>query len=94
MEYKDVRYTIRTGIERGQWLVVLHPPGNEFPEEKRVSGTRKSAERKARSMINAWLQRRDPHRWKKPNISRTKPCDESWRIAPNIAKLPELLRKP
>ena len=62
MEYKDVRYTIRTGIERGQWFVVLYPPGNEFPEEKRVSGTRKSAERKARSMINAWLQKREPHR--------------------------------
>jgi hypothetical protein len=63
MEYKDVRYTIRTGIERGQWFIVLHPPGNEFPEEeKKVSGTRKFAEGKARSMINAWLQKRDPHR--------------------------------
>ena len=62
MEYKGVRYTIRIGIEREQWFVALHPPGNEFPEEKRVSGTRKSAESKARSMINAWLQKRDPHR--------------------------------
>ena len=62
MEYKGVRYTIRIGIEREQWFVALHPPGNEFPEEKRVSGTRKSAESKVRSMINAWLQKRDPHR--------------------------------
>jgi hypothetical protein len=51
-------HTIHTGIEREQWCVALHPPGNDFPEEKRVFGTREYAERKAHSMVNAWLRNR------------------------------------
>jgi hypothetical protein len=57
MEYKGVRYTIRMGIEREQWCVALHPPGNEFPEERLISGPREYVECQARSMINAWLRR-------------------------------------
>jgi len=57
MEYRGVRYTIRIGIERQQWRVALHPPGNEFPKEKTVLGTREQAEHEAHSMVDAWLQR-------------------------------------
>jgi hypothetical protein len=55
MEYRGVRYTIRIGIERQQWRVALHPPGNEFPKEKTVFGTRGWADSEAHSMIDAWL---------------------------------------
>jgi len=58
MEYKGVWYTIHIGIKRRQWRVVPHPPGNEFPKQKRVFGTREDAERKAHSMIDAWLRTR------------------------------------
>jgi hypothetical protein len=29
MEYRGIRYTIRAGIERGQWSVVIYPQGVE-----------------------------------------------------------------
>jgi hypothetical protein len=45
------------GIARQQWRVVIDPPGNEFPKERTVFGTREDAEIKARSMINAWLKK-------------------------------------
>ena len=69
MEYKGVRYTIHIGIERQQWCVALYPPGNEFPEEKRISGTREDAERKVHLMIDAWLRTRLT-RMKKANADR------------------------
>ena len=56
MEYRDVRYTVRVGIERDQWCVAIHPHGVEVPV-KRISGTREEAERLAHSMINGWLKR-------------------------------------
>jgi hypothetical protein len=58
MEHRGVRYAIRIGIERTQWRVAIHPPGNRLPEERTVSGTREDAEITARSMINAWLKKR------------------------------------
>ena len=42
MEYRGIRYTIRSGIERGQWFVVIHPQGVEVG--KKISGTREGAE--------------------------------------------------
>ena len=30
MEYRGIRYTIRAGIERGQYRVVIHPDGDEM----------------------------------------------------------------
>jgi hypothetical protein len=43
--------------------------GNEFPEEKRISGTREDAERKVHLMIDAWLRTRFT-RMKKANADR------------------------
>jgi len=53
MEHRGVRYAIRIGIGRGQWCVAVYPPGNRFPAERAVVGTREDAEATARSMINA-----------------------------------------
>jgi hypothetical protein len=58
MQYRGVRYAIRIGIERGQWRVAIHPPGNRLPQERTVSGTREDAEITARALINAWLKKR------------------------------------
>jgi hypothetical protein len=57
MEHRGIRYVIRIGIERGQWRVTIHPPGNR-PEERKVFGTRENAEFRARSMIDAWLRKK------------------------------------
>jgi len=76
-EHRGVRYAIRIGIAREQWRVAIHIPGKRLPEERTVFGTRKDAETTARSMINAWLKKRDGARV----------------IAGNVAKLPDLLGK-
>jgi hypothetical protein len=55
----SVRYAIRIGIAREQWRVAIHIPGKGLPEERTVFGTRGDAEATARSMINAWLKKRD-----------------------------------
>jgi hypothetical protein len=34
MEYRGIRYTIRAGIERGQWFVVINPEGVEVSSNK------------------------------------------------------------
>jgi hypothetical protein len=57
MEHRGIRYTIRMGIARQQWRVVINPPGNELPKERTVFGTREDAVIKARRMINAWLKK-------------------------------------
>jgi hypothetical protein len=62
MEHRGIRYAIRIGIAREQWRVVIYIPGKRLPEERTVFGTRKDAETTARSMINAWLKKRDEAR--------------------------------
>jgi hypothetical protein len=58
MEYQGVRYTLRAGIERGQWFVAIHPQGIEMAGKK-VFGTREDAEFQAHLMISRWwLERR------------------------------------
>jgi hypothetical protein len=52
MEYKGIRYTIRTCIVRQQWSIGVHPP-DAATLEKIVKGTRLQAERQAFSMIDA-----------------------------------------
>jgi tripartite-type tricarboxylate transporter receptor subunit TctC len=47
-------YTLRAGIERGQWVVVVYPQGVETKANK-VFGTRQQAELQAHYMINRWL---------------------------------------
>jgi hypothetical protein len=55
MEFRGIRYTIRTGIERGQWIAVIHP-GVEVAGKRVISGTREHAELYARRMIDSWLK--------------------------------------
>jgi hypothetical protein len=57
MEYRGIRYTIRAGIERGQWFVVIHPEAVEVPAKKKIFGAREDAELQARALINDWLKR-------------------------------------
>jgi hypothetical protein len=60
MEYRGVRYTIRAGIERGRWFVVIHPDEVEVPSNK-VFGAREDAEFHARRN-NKWLEPSSGHR--------------------------------
>ena len=57
MEYRGIRYTLRAGIERGQWSVVIYPQGVETTGHK-VFGTREDAERQAHNMINRWTEKK------------------------------------
>jgi len=57
MQYRGIRYTIRTRIERQEWYVAIHPHGVEEPG-KIVAGSREDAESQAQPMIHAWLRRR------------------------------------
>jgi hypothetical protein len=61
MEYCGVRYTIRAGIERGQWFVVIHPEGGDVPANK-TYGSRQDAEVQAQRMINKWLDAKSRQR--------------------------------
>jgi hypothetical protein len=56
VEYKGLRYTIRTRIEREQWSVAIHPAGLEM-KGRVVIGSRSDAELQARAMINDWLKK-------------------------------------
>jgi hypothetical protein len=55
MDYRGIRYTIRTRIVRQQWAVSIHPNGVETGE-KIVTGARTKAEQHAHSMIDAWIR--------------------------------------
>jgi GrpB-like predicted nucleotidyltransferase (UPF0157 family) len=56
MQFRGIRYTIRTRIERDEWYVAIHPDGVELPGRV-VIGPRGEAELRAHSMIGDWLQR-------------------------------------
>ena len=56
MEYRGIRYTIRTRIERDEWYVAIHPNGVELPG-KVVIGSRGEAEFESHHMIDDWLRR-------------------------------------
>jgi hypothetical protein len=56
VEYRGIRYTIRSRIEREQWSVAIYPAGVEMAA-KVITGPRRNAELLARSMINNWLKR-------------------------------------
>ena len=56
MEYRGIRYTIRAGIERGQYRVVIHPDEVEVPAKNKIFFSREDAEAYARRMINSWLE--------------------------------------
>ena len=57
MEYRGIRYTIRTGIERGQYRAAIYPDGIEVPTN-RIFGSPQDAEVYARRMIKRWLEQK------------------------------------
>jgi hypothetical protein len=57
MEYRGIRYTIRTRIERDQWSVAIHPAGVEM-KGRVVIGSRRDAELQAHVQIDSWLNPR------------------------------------
>jgi hypothetical protein len=57
VEYRGIRYTIRTRIERDQWSVAIHPAGVEM-KGRVVIGPRSDAELQARVLVDSWLTRR------------------------------------
>ena len=73
-----IRYAIRIGIAHEEWRVVIHIPDKRLPVERTVFGTWEDAKTEARSMINAWMKKRDKARGSPRNV----------------AKLPEPVRKP
>jgi hypothetical protein len=56
MEYRKIRYTVRTRIERNEWTLSIHPAGIEGATRV-VTGPRVRAESLARSMIDRWHER-------------------------------------
>ena len=54
MEYRGIRFVLRTTIVRGQWRVVVYIREND-PVERTVKGSRRDAEAAARAMINRLL---------------------------------------
>ena len=59
MEHRGIRYAIRIGKAREEWRAVIHMPEKRLPVERAVFGTREDAKTEARSMINAWMKKRD-----------------------------------
>jgi hypothetical protein len=55
VEYRGIRYTIRTRIVRNEWRVAIHPADGEVAD-KVIIGPRSTAEKAAHAMINAWLK--------------------------------------
>jgi hypothetical protein len=53
VEYRGIRYTVRTRIERGEWTVSIYPADVESPRRV-ITGRREDAEMLARSMIDRW----------------------------------------
>ena len=51
MQYRGIRYTLRLGIVREQWLVGIHPDGGDVIEKK-MQGSRRKAEQRAFAMID------------------------------------------
>jgi hypothetical protein len=68
MEYRGIRYTIRAGIERGQYRVCIHPDGNEMPANT-IFLSREAAEFYAQRMINKWLAAQSGQKTKPPDAS-------------------------
>src|SRR5262249_61966244 len=69
MEHRGIRYTIRIGIARQEWRVVIHIPDKRLPVERVVFGTWEDAKTEARSMINAWMKKRDKARGSPTNVA-------------------------
>ena len=59
MDHRGVPYTIRVGIERNQWVVVVHFPDGHTVE-KPFRGARHRAEALACSIIDKWREKNRP----------------------------------
>ena len=57
MDYRGIRYTIRVGTARNQWMVAIYPNGIETGRKQVVVGDRRDAELAAHSLIDRWLKR-------------------------------------
>jgi DNA-binding cell septation regulator SpoVG len=57
MVHRGVQYTIRQGIERDQWTVVVHLPSGKTVE-KPTRDSRHAAETAARDIIDKWLEKK------------------------------------
>jgi hypothetical protein len=68
LEYRGIRYTIRAGIERGQYRAVIHPDGGELLSGT-VFGSREAAEVYAQRMINKWLAAKSGQNAKTPDAT-------------------------
>jgi hypothetical protein len=68
MEYRGIRFTIRSRIEREQWSVAIYPAGVEMAA-KVITGPRRNAELLARSMIKIWLKRHPTQQHQSHQIS-------------------------
>jgi hypothetical protein len=77
MEYRGTRYTIRAGIERGQWFAVIHPEDVDVASNK-ILGTREDAESHARRMINSGCKTNRAQRTNKQNDNYATPTCRSW----------------
>jgi hypothetical protein len=88
VEYRGIRYTVRARIERNEWTVSIHPAGIEGARRV-VNGPRERADLLARSMIDRWYERAPRAQRGAVNLYNR----EARRIAANVAKLPELMRK-
>jgi hypothetical protein len=58
MDHNGVPYTIRQGIERDRWTVVVHLPDGTV--EKQLQGRRESAIAIATKLIDKWLEKNRP----------------------------------
>jgi hypothetical protein len=68
MEYRGIRYTIRAGIERGQYRACIHPDGDEMLAGQ-IFLSREDAEAYARHMINRWLTAKSRQNAKRPDAT-------------------------
>jgi hypothetical protein len=64
MEYREIRYALRAGIERGKWFVAIYPDEGVEMAGKKVLRTREDAETHAHHMIDRWLDSKSRQRSK------------------------------
>ena len=69
MDHKGVHYLIRQGIERGQWILVVHLPQGRTVE-KMIHGGRPMAEAAACDIIDKWLEKTSRQRARASRASR------------------------
>jgi hypothetical protein len=69
MDHRGVAYTLRQGIERESWILVVHLPRGSV--EKRVQSTKQKAKETACAMIDKWLEANGPKGGQRSRVART-----------------------